>query len=365
MTPLQARLGVVAVCGAVGVVAVNAMMLQTHAPGGAWTRGSATAHETVADTSSRQMRPGPSDALVVEPAGETPSGDNPDALVTVDPGVASPAFDAAGREQHADATGQAPIEQGSVDDGPLNIADLIAATAMDGPIELVDVVPDDEPAAGHAGSPRVIDPAPANGARADGEESAQSGTTPDAKPLVSGDDSGTVIAVQRHLMNQGYLPGEINGQMRPQTRAAIFAYQLDRGLPLTADADQDLAMTLFAGSAAVQRPADASDLTAVTLQSTTAQHLIWRLQGQLIGLGEGRLTPNGQLDRSTRLAIADYETALGLARTGRPSGSLVVALDVAAGLAPISGGEWVAYAKGMAEPRGAQASPSTGQFAQR
>lgn len=52
------------------------------------------------------------------------------------------------------------------------------------------------------------------------------------------------IDVQRALAKRGYYGGVIDGDIGPRTRAAIRAYQVDRGLPVTGVIDTPLLRSL-------------------------------------------------------------------------------------------------------------------------
>jgi len=47
----------------------------------------------------------------------------------------------------------------------------------------------------------------------------------------------TEVAVQKELAKRGYYGGEIDGKLGPRTQAAIRAYQVDKGLPVTGKID--------------------------------------------------------------------------------------------------------------------------------
>jgi hypothetical protein len=58
-------------------------------------------------------------------------------------------------------------------------------------------------------------------------------------------EEGSVeIDVQRALVHTGYYSGPVDGAVGPQTRAAIRAYQADRGLPVTGRIDGSLLRSL-------------------------------------------------------------------------------------------------------------------------
>ena len=52
------------------------------------------------------------------------------------------------------------------------------------------------------------------------------------------------VDVQRELRRKGYYGGAVDGDIGPQTRASIRAYQVDRGLPVTGRIDTPLLRSL-------------------------------------------------------------------------------------------------------------------------
>jgi N-acetylmuramoyl-L-alanine amidase len=53
-----------------------------------------------------------------------------------------------------------------------------------------------------------------------------------------------IVDVQVALQGQGYYPGSIDGDIGPQTRAALAAFQADNGLEVTSAVDQPTLETL-------------------------------------------------------------------------------------------------------------------------
>ena len=53
-----------------------------------------------------------------------------------------------------------------------------------------------------------------------------------------------IVNVQVALQEQGYYAGPIDGDLGPQTRAALAAYQADRGLAVTSAVDRPTLQTL-------------------------------------------------------------------------------------------------------------------------
>jgi hypothetical protein len=67
-------------------------------------------------------------------------------------------------------------------------------------------------------------------------------------PIYTGNASVTpdqvVVNIQVALRDQGYYAGPIDGEMGPQTRAALAAFQADNGLAVTSAVDQPTLETL-------------------------------------------------------------------------------------------------------------------------
>jgi membrane-bound lytic murein transglycosylase B len=102
----------------------------------------------------------------------------------------------------------------------------------------------------------------------------------------------TIQAMQNNLNLLGFAAGEADGMVGRQTRAAIRAYQRDRGLP--ADAYPTLQLTR-----SIQ-----GDIVATVQRSLQAR-----------GLNPGPI--DGAYGKRTRSAIEDYEQANGMRTTGR------------------------------------------------
>lgn len=66
---------------------------------------------------------------------------------------------------------------------------------------------------------------------------------PSTVQVIRGDS--TVLQIQSALRQKKYYRGAIDGLNGPETRAAIRAYQVDRGLPVTGQIDSDLLSDLI------------------------------------------------------------------------------------------------------------------------
>lgn len=129
-----------------------------------------------------------------------------------------------------------------------------------------------------------------------------------------------VRQIQRELASRGYEPGTPDGVVGLVTRAAILAFEHDRGLPLTAEPSADLLAELQSKTAATAAPRTARSRRAPQPQ---AEILIRTVQQSLLTLGHYRGTVDGRLDAATERAIRDFETQAGLPASGRISAPLV------------------------------------------
>jgi peptidoglycan hydrolase-like protein with peptidoglycan-binding domain len=126
----------------------------------------------------------------------------------------------------------------------------------------------------------------------------------------------TVRAIQRELRQRGYGNLAGDGALRPQTRAAIMAYEYDNGLPLTGQASEALLGRILFGAA-----------TAAAGQgkvgSPEAAELVRFVQQALSALGYQPGPVNGQLEADTCRAIREFEMDKGLVPKGRISAELI------------------------------------------
>lgn len=133
-------------------------------------------------------------------------------------------------------------------------------------------------------------------------------------PALSSPAADTVRAVQRELAQRGYEPGPVDGVAGAQTRAAIMAYQHDKGLPVTGAASGALLEHVVLGQSAAR-------LDEAVPEETT--RLIKAVQQTLAELGYGPGPVDGIMGAATRRAIENFERERGLPVTGRISGRLV------------------------------------------
>jgi peptidoglycan hydrolase-like protein with peptidoglycan-binding domain len=144
---------------------------------------------------------------------------------------------------------------------------------------------------------------------------------PDTPPPSREQD--VVRQVQTELAAHGYAPGPADGDAGVLTRAAILAFEHDRGLPATAEATDALLLSLRMPTGP-RRPAAGANWrspshAAVGMVRTVQQYLI--AAGYLTGAASGRF------DARTAAAIRAFETANDLPPTGRISASMVAKLQ--------------------------------------
>jgi peptidoglycan hydrolase-like protein with peptidoglycan-binding domain len=154
-------------------------------------------------------------------------------------------------------------------------------------------------------------------------------SAPSEAAASSGHATADIIrSIQRELKDKGYDPGGTDGQPGLMTRAAIMAYEADRGLPLTAEPTQQLLKTIQANVA----PAAAGPRGSYGgEQSVQATHVIRTVQQSLVTLGYVPGKVDGRMGDDTVRAIREFELDQRLPETGRVSGQLMARLTRLAG----------------------------------
>lgn len=168
--------------------------------------------------------------------------------------------------------------------------------------------------------------APSQPSRVEGEQTAlspgQIGVRSRFLPVNTGNTAELVRALQRELKTKGYDPGGQDGQAGLVTRAAIFAFEYDRRLPLTAEPTEKILQALVLGGSigpdgkrerSYKLSGEARDLVKATQRGL-------KTQGYWSHAIDGRFTT--QLSR----AIQRFETAQNLPTTGRISGRFMARL---------------------------------------
>lgn len=131
-----------------------------------------------------------------------------------------------------------------------------------------------------------------------------------------------IRAIQRELYAAGFARNAPDGALDMATRAAILAWERENGLPLTADATEEVLRALLLG-AGIVRQANANR------PSPTVQMLVRHIQILLKSRGFEALRINGKRDEPTRTAIAAFQRRQSMPVDGKISAALVVRLEAA------------------------------------
>ena len=138
-------------------------------------------------------------------------------------------------------------------------------------------------------------------------------------------DSTTISAIQRELKQRNYGPLPVDGLLRPATRAAIMAFEYDRGLPLTGEASAQTLRQILLGA-----PASGNTSGVGKVRSVHAEEIIRNAQKSLVALGYQSGAVDGRLGEDTIKAIRDFEMDRGLVPKGRVSAEVLARLSEAA-----------------------------------
>lgn len=139
------------------------------------------------------------------------------------------------------------------------------------------------------------------------------------------EQKNVVALIQDGLAKLGYHPGTPDGIAGPTTRAAIMAYEFDRGLPQTGIADAELWEVIQGGKRAPERS------TSAQILAKNSQELVAALQKALTKLGYNTGKPDGVIGPLTRKRIRSFERDQKMSVTGRISGKLINAINKAQG----------------------------------
>ncbi len=127
-----------------------------------------------------------------------------------------------------------------------------------------------------------------------------------------------VKAIQRELMEKKYSPGHVDGAPGLETRAAILAFEYDRGLPLTASPSEEVLRKII-----FDHP-DKKKKSGPRKSSTPASRNVVRIvQKMLHSLGYAAGKIDGSISKDTQLAIKEFEVNRRMKATGRVSGKLI------------------------------------------
>ncbi|NKB16336.1 MAG: peptidoglycan-binding protein [Sphingomonadales bacterium] len=127
--------------------------------------------------------------------------------------------------------------------------------------------------------------------------------------------------VIRELYTRGYLSGSEADAGPLVVECAILAFEHDHGLPLTAEASDDVLQGLILGTAGGPPRVDAAPGPNATRVIDAVGRKLTRL---------GYPLPNGNTGRDLVAAIRNFERDTKLAETGRISASLMQAMNRAA-----------------------------------
>lgn len=145
-------------------------------------------------------------------------------------------------------------------------------------------------------------------------------------PSDGGLDADQIARLQSELRRRGYEVPAVTGTLTAETRAAIRAYQRDRGLAVTGLASADLLGRLG-------QEADDDAPAGPTPRQIAAVQRALNDRGYEAGPTDGVLGP------STRTAIRTFQSDGGMQPTGRVSPQLLAALGIDADAAPGTGPE--------------------------
>jgi peptidoglycan hydrolase-like protein with peptidoglycan-binding domain len=140
-------------------------------------------------------------------------------------------------------------------------------------------------------------------------------------PLTDTDDANRAEltkGVQRELANINYEPGPADGILGQVTRAAIFAYEYDNGMVLTAQPSDQLLSQLILGSSSLSQSAARPGKT----MTPDGESLVRTVKKQLSALGYQIGVPGATLTPEFARAIREFETDQKLKVSGRISGPM-------------------------------------------
>ncbi len=147
-----------------------------------------------------------------------------------------------------------------------------------------------------------------------------------AEDMGAGPEGGIVLTVQRELSKRGYAPGNMNGRLDTVTRAAIMAFEYDRGLDLTSQPSVELVAELRSNV-----PLAVRSLTGARKTDPEAEAVIRAVQQSLALINYKPGAADGVMGQATAGAIRAFERDQQLPQTGRISGLLVMRLAQVSG----------------------------------
>jgi peptidoglycan hydrolase-like protein with peptidoglycan-binding domain len=130
-----------------------------------------------------------------------------------------------------------------------------------------------------------------------------------------------IRAVQRELATRGYDVGPADGKLNDKTRAAISAYEVSEGLPVTGQASDDLLRHILLGDsvrpAAATGSVDSASDSSPTKAKADGSNSVKVVQRVLADLGYAPGPVDGALGSSTRHALTAFQRDRKIRKTGR------------------------------------------------
>lgn len=150
-------------------------------------------------------------------------------------------------------------------------------------------------------------------------------TTGQAAPISEMQD--LIATIQRELQVRGYEPGTPDGVAGAVTRAAIMAWEHDRGLSPTGEPTEAIMKAIVLGVSGQSAQQITAEWQALPKDKRSrTETLVRSVQQQLSALGYNLGKVTGQVNEDTARAIREFETDQRLTPTGRISGPLVARL---------------------------------------
>lgn len=153
-----------------------------------------------------------------------------------------------------------------------------------------------------------------------------------AKPAVSPVQREVMREIQTALTERGYYKGDVDGVVGSRTRAAIAAFQSDRGLEPSGKASVGLLTAILSQPAAAvevpvpsyRSPREPDVIETASVNEEVTPRLVVDIQRGLREYsGLDSLAIDGRMGSRTREAIKAFELELGWEITGKPSPRIV------------------------------------------
>lgn len=163
--------------------------------------------------------------------------------------------------------------------------------------------------------------------------SPQAATSQVAKiePPAQTEPVGLVRDIQTELKARGYDPGEADGRMRGETKAAISSYEKAEGLPVTGEVSDQLLARLLLGQPSKNAattgsvaPASAASGPQPAMPGATVDKTVKSVQQVLADLGYDPGPADGAMGASTKTAIEAFQKDRKVAQDGRITPSLLL-----------------------------------------